>query len=150
MFCPYCGKEINDNADICLGCGRNVKNIKKPVCDNERASAGWWWLGFFFPLVGFILWLVWSSSMPLRAKKTGDFGNYDKITIALICFFLGSFGVHNFMLGENKKGIAKLITLFVIGPITCGIGEIALGVLVLVEFIKILTNKYVVDPNKII
>ena len=54
------------------------------------------------------------------------------------------------MLGENKKGIAKLITLFVIGPITCGIGEIALGVLVLVEFIKILTNKYVVDPNKII
>lgn len=89
MFCPYCGKEINDNADICLGCGRNVKNIKKPVCDNERASAGWWWLGFFFPLVGFILWLVWSSSMPLRAKKTGWgalVGVIVSVALSIICF----------------------------------------------------------------
>ncbi len=70
MFCPYCGKEINDKADICLGCGRSVKNIKKPV-EQDSNSFGWWWLGFFFPFIGFILWLVWTGNTPLRAKRVG-------------------------------------------------------------------------------
>lgn len=67
MFCPYCGKEIGDMADVCLGCGREVKN--KPQQDS--ASVGWWWLGFFFPMIGFILWCVWTGSTPTRAKRTG-------------------------------------------------------------------------------
>ena len=28
-------------------------------------------LGFFFPLVGLILWLVWMNSSPLKAKSCG-------------------------------------------------------------------------------
>lgn len=65
-------------------------------------------------------------------------GNYSKTTIALVCFFLGGFGIHNFMLGETKKGIVRIVfSLFF------GLGYI----LALVDFIKILANVYVIDPN---
>lgn len=70
MFCPYCGKEINDNADVCLGCGRSVSNFKKSG-NNDSNSVGWWFLGFFIPIVGLVLWLVWSGNTPKRAKRAG-------------------------------------------------------------------------------
>ena len=60
MFCPYCGKEIDNIADVCLGCGRSVKKIKNSA-QQDSSSVGWWWLGFFFPLIGFILWCVWTG-----------------------------------------------------------------------------------------
>ena len=65
----------------------------------------------------------------------------DKLTMALICFFLGGLGIHNFMLGETKKGIIKVALLC-----CCGIGYI----LAIYDFIKILTDSYVVEPDKFI
>lgn len=38
---------------------------------NEGGTAGWGVLGFFFPLVGFILWLVWKDEHPARSKSAG-------------------------------------------------------------------------------
>lgn len=70
MFCPHCGKEILNNADICLGCGRSVRHITKPA-QQDSNSVGWWWLGFFFPLIGLILWLIWTGNTPLRARRAG-------------------------------------------------------------------------------
>lgn len=40
-FCRYCGKEIDDNAEICLGCGckvesNNSKNTPKPLTEAEK------------------------------------------------------------------------------------------------------------------
>lgn len=37
----------------------------------EDGTAGWGVLGFFFPLVGFILWLVWKDDHPARSKSAG-------------------------------------------------------------------------------
>jgi predicted amidophosphoribosyltransferase len=61
-----------------------------------------------------------------------------KTFIALICFFLGAFGVHNFMLGETKKGIMKIFL-----TLACGIGEI----LALIDFVKILIGTYTVKAG---
>lgn len=36
---------------------------------DDRRSVGFGVLGFFIPLVGFILWLVWRDSMPQRARS---------------------------------------------------------------------------------
>lgn len=70
MFCPNCGKEIMPGADICFGCGIMIdKILKAPI--QRRVSAGWWWLGFFFPVIGLILWACLSSSEPEKAKKCG-------------------------------------------------------------------------------
>ena len=44
---------------------------QKPVDPSDAPSTGFGVLGFLFPLVGFILWLVWKDTMPQRAKSTG-------------------------------------------------------------------------------
>ncbi len=66
MFCSHCGKQIPDNAYICVGCGNKVQ---KEI--NDYASAGWWWLGFLIPMAGFIIWACLSDSSPNKAKKAG-------------------------------------------------------------------------------
>jgi TM2 domain-containing membrane protein YozV len=77
-----------------------------------------------------------------NAKKAEPYlAGQDKMTMALIAFFLGGLGIHNFMMGETKKGIVKIIASF-----CCYLG----GVLALIDLIKICTDKYEVDPEKFI
>ncbi len=39
--------------------------------EQKKGNAGWAVLGFFFPLVGLILWLVWKDSNPENSKMAG-------------------------------------------------------------------------------
>lgn len=39
--------------------------------NKEQGNSGWAVLGFFFPLVGFILWLVWNNTNPGDARMAG-------------------------------------------------------------------------------
>lgn len=50
----------------------------------------------------------------------------NKTTAALLAFFLGSIGVHNFYLGEKQKGIIHIV-LAVIGWVLYGIGIAQMG-----------------------
>lgn len=70
MFCKNCGKEIDDNAFVCLGCGAKVQDDTQPVKESNNA-VGWGILGFFFPLVGLILCIVWNSSKPDASRASG-------------------------------------------------------------------------------
>ena len=67
MYCRHCGKEISDLASICVGCGNPVAPSKK--YEEEHAGAGWWWLGFLIPILGFILWVVYTGDQEQKAKK---------------------------------------------------------------------------------
>lgn len=83
-----------------------------------------------------------AAAIAPKATGTDEYlGGKDKVTMAILCFFLGGLGVHNFMMGETKKGIFKIAA-------TCcfGIGCI----FALIDFIKILTDKYEVAPDKLI
>ena len=73
MYCKKCGKEINDNAVICPSCGCATDKYEQKNFKNESDSsgAGWAVLGFLFPLIGLILYLVWKEELPLRAKSIG-------------------------------------------------------------------------------
>ena len=124
MFCKNCGEQMNDNQAICLKCG--VKTGQgSAFCANcgKEVAAG----------------AEVCLNCGVAVKKAGDYGKYDKIVIALVCFFLGGLGIHNFMLGETKKGVVKIVL-----SCLCGIG----GILALIDFIKILLDKYEVNPEK--
>lgn len=51
----------------------NVQNATSTQAQSakEGGTAGWGVLGFFFPLVGFILWLVWKDDRPARSRSAG-------------------------------------------------------------------------------
>lgn len=68
MFCPKCGKEIHDEAVICVNCGCSIDN--KPAVNDER-SIGLCILSFLIPLFGIIYWPVMHSKAPNRAKACG-------------------------------------------------------------------------------
>jgi TM2 domain-containing membrane protein YozV len=126
MFCKNCGKEMNDNQAICLSCGVKTgdgtsfcQNCGNPVAPGAEVCL--------------------SCGVAVKNAVNSQYLNgKDKITVALICFFLGGLGIHNFMLGETKKGIVKIVA-----SLCVGLG----GILALIDFIKILCDKYVVDQN---
>ena len=131
MFCKNCGEQINENQAICVKCGVKVGdgNSFCPNCGNATAPEAE---------------VCLSCGVALKkaeAEKTAPLAGKDKIVIILVCLFLGGWGIHNFMMGETKKGIARII-----GTFLCGIG----GILALIDLIKILMDKYVVDPTKLI
>lgn len=131
MFCKNCGEAMNDNQAICIKCGVETgkgnafcANCGKPVEPNADVCL--------------------NCGVAIKDEKSNgkyDVNGKDKVMMALLCFFLGGIGIHNFVLGENKKGIFRIIMSFV-----CGIG----GIIALIDFVKILMGKYEVDPTKLI
>ena len=51
--------------------GFNYDQYKQDHGENEQVSKGWGVLGFFFPFVGLILYLVWYDNHRKRAKVAG-------------------------------------------------------------------------------
>ncbi len=68
-FCSHCGAQIDDNAVVCVKCGCSV--AQKDTNPQDAPSIGFAILAFFFPLIGFILYLVWKDSLPRRAGSVG-------------------------------------------------------------------------------
>ncbi|MBO4711105.1 TM2 domain-containing protein [bacterium] len=112
MFCKYCGAEISDQTVICPKCGGELKSDS---VNNDVAA---------------------------NNNTINKFGNYDKTTIIIVCLFVGGLGVHNFMMGETKKGLFRLLATI----LGCGLG----GIFALIDLIKLISDKYDVDPEKII
>lgn len=129
MYCKNCGEAMNDNQAICLKCGvktgdgnKFCYNCGNPVAENAEVCLN-------------------CGVAVKKDNNSNRFNGQDKLVMILVCLFLGAFGIHNFMMGETKKGIFKIIMTFV-----CGIGEI----LALIDLIKICLDTYVVDPNKLV
>ena len=132
MYCKNCGELMNDNQAICVKCGVKVgegnqfcANCGKPIDPNAAVCMN----------CGVAVKKASSSGLE------GELGGQSKITMAIICFFLGGLGIHNFMMGETKKGILRIVL-----SLCFGLGYI----LALIDFVKILTDKYVIDPNALI
>lgn len=78
------------------------KNVNK---ETDSSSLGWAVLGFFIPLVGLILYLVWKDELPLRAKSVGKGALVSVIVNVVIgllwgiligigaCAYMGSYAV---------------------------------------------------------
>jgi len=71
-------------------------------------------------------------------------GKHSKGTLALVCFFLGSLGIHRFMVGKTGSAIAMLL-------LTCTFfGLIVSGIWMTVDFFMILTGSFTdKDGNRI-
>ena len=68
-YCTYCGMILEANDVFCKRCGKRCDFAVANVQDT--GSAGWGVLGFFFPLVGLILYLVWRQTQPKNAQSAG-------------------------------------------------------------------------------
>ena len=128
MYCKNCGAPLNDNQAICVKCGVAVGN-GDAYCPNCGQPVN--------PGAEFCT----SCGVSLKKGKAANgkgIPENEKVKYALICFFLGGIGIHNFMLGETKKAITRIVA-----SLCFGLGWI----LALVDFVKILTGSYEINPD---
>lgn len=83
-FCKNCGKEIDDNAVVCLNCGSSQQQVPEVV---DNGGFGWGVLGCCIPLVGLILFLVWKDTKPKTAKAAG-IGALVSVIISVVWYIL--------------------------------------------------------------
>ena len=91
MYCSHCGKEVNDEAVVCIHCGCAIAQNKSRNLNQitDEPSTGFAVLGFFIPLVGLILYLVYKDTTPLRAKSAGKGAIWGFCSAIAIPFILG-------------------------------------------------------------
>jgi len=83
-FCGACGAELSSANAFCIVCGSRLadqsassgqmpQRMGNPAASGQyepdAPSGGFTALGFFFPVIGLILYLVWRETLPLRARS---------------------------------------------------------------------------------
>lgn len=123
MFCKNCGNPIDPQAAICVKCGF-AKGTGANFCHNcgQATQPG----ASICTSCGFAL-------------NTFNGEQKSKLVAALLAFFVGSIGIHDFYLGYTKNGIIKIILTF-----CTGIGG---GIWALVDLIRLLTGSLHTDAN---
>lgn len=97
MYCKNCGKEINENAAICVECGF-AKGTGNSYCYNCGAE------------VTPGAQVCMKCGFSLNDAKSGNTdAQKSKLTAGLLGIFLGGLGVHNFYLGYTGKAIAQIV-----------------------------------------
>ncbi len=91
MYCRNCGKEIDDLAVVCVNCGYSTTFAKQKSNPDDKPSKLFAVLGFFLPIVGLVLYLVYNDKEPKKAKSAGKgaiAGVITGIVIAIIVSIL--------------------------------------------------------------
>ena len=106
MFCRNCGKEVAEQAVMCLSCGvpprQGVKFCQS--CGNKTEPSA-------------VVCTKCGEQLAVGPARGSD---KSKLAAGLLGIFLGGFGIHRFYLGYIGLGIAQIaVTL-----ITCGIGAL--------------------------
>lgn len=89
MRCKNCGRTVDDTSSYCNNCGTRIDN--KPNVSGASSSFGFAILGFFIPIVGLILFLVYEGKKTKRAKSAGKgalIGFITKIVLSIILVIL--------------------------------------------------------------
>ena len=91
MYCKYCGRIIDDDSKFCVNCGNNMNNDGTGTHPVDAPNKGFAILGFFVPIIGLILYLVYERKQPKRAKSAGKgalIGFITKIVVDIVIVIL--------------------------------------------------------------
>lgn len=119
MYCSRCGEYQNGNEAYCQNCGAQL-SVGQGNTPDDRSSPGFAALGFFFPLVGLILFAVFDSKQPRRAKSAGKgalIGFIVNVVLTILFTVIYTTGVLNII--QNTTGVdSSQIADFVAGEST--------------------------------
>lgn len=91
MYCKNCGRTVDDTSSYCNNCGARIDNKPNADVSEDSSSMGFAILGFFIPIIGLILFLIYEGKKPKRAKSVGKgalIGFITKIVLTIILVIL--------------------------------------------------------------
>lgn len=91
MYCKNCGRTVDDTSSYCNNCGARIDNKPNADASEDSLSLGFAIFGFFIPIVGLILFLIYEEKKPKRAKsavKGALIGFITEIVLAIILVIL--------------------------------------------------------------
>lgn len=91
MYCKNCGRTVDDTSSYCNNCGARIDNKPNADVSEDNSNLGFAILGFFIPIVGLILFLIYEEKKPKRAKSAGKgalIGFITKIVLTIIIVIL--------------------------------------------------------------
>lgn len=97
-YCYNCGKEVLDEAVVCVGCGVSLKNKTNTDSETNADNVIYLLIGLFVPVVGLILWLIWRDEYPNRAHNCGKGALISVIASAVISSIVLIFSFAGMML----------------------------------------------------
>ena len=136
MYCRNCGNEMHDEAIVCVKCG--VPTGKgDSYCSNCGAQT--------HP-DAVICVSCGKQIIDETVNAEPEVSQKSKLAAGLLGIFLGTFGVHNFYLGNTKKAVIQLL-LGTIGAFICGIGTAVASIWGVIEGILILCDSTATDSE---
>ena len=139
MFCKNCGKEVANNAAVCLSCGV-ATGQGNSFCPNCGAPTN--------PNAAICTACGVAIARPVPAGEQKS-----KIVAGLLGIFLGQLGIHNFYLGYTGKAVTQLVCTIIGYLLMCvAIGAFVVmgrGIWGLIEGIMILAGKINTDAKGI-
>lgn len=96
MFCRHCGQQLDNQAVVCIRCGRTPQN-------------GIYYCWYCGAASNPIAQVCTNCGVALQNQTQGQYGSKSKLTAGLLAIFVGGFGIHNFYLGFTNKAIIQLI-----------------------------------------
>lgn len=130
MYCKNCGNQVAPDAAVCLNCGV-ATGAGTNFCHNCGAQT----------MQGAAV--CTNCGVALGNAPINNVQGKSKLAAGLLGILLGSFGVHNFYLGNTGKAVAQLL----ITLLTCGAGSVISGIWGLVEGIMILAGSINTDAK---
>ncbi|MBQ3816697.1 MAG: zinc-ribbon domain-containing protein [Clostridia bacterium] len=116
MYCKNCGRILEEGSLFCNNCGTKL-DANRNVSE-DSSSFGFAILGFFIPLVGLILFLIYEGKKPKRAKSAGKgalIGFITKIVLSIILVVLYiafSASLFSNILNETESNIPIIGSVF--------------------------------------
>jgi len=124
MNCKNCGASVRPGTTRCVKCGSLVEWPQQPQTAPPPPQ---------------VVYVPQQQAYPTQAPVQQPIAMgppKSKVAAALLAFFLGCLGIHNFYLGYTGRGLAQLL----ITVLTLGYGVIVTGIWAFIEFILILTG----------
>ncbi|MBR2213990.1 MAG: TM2 domain-containing protein [Eubacterium sp.] len=146
MFCTNCGEQMQDGQAVCTKCGF-AKDTGNKYCGNCGAEIQP--QQAVCTQCGCVVNEAKKQAEANKASAGDQVGGQDKIVVILVAIFIGTLGIHNFIMGETKKGVFKLV-MSLVGGWFCGLGVLVSLILTIMDIVKIASGTYVVDPDKLI
>lgn len=128
--CNFCGQAVRQSDNYCPACGNMLEdNSATQANDAHHDEGGNCQCGC-------------GCQGTCHCGNDGyySFNSHSRVVAALLAFFFGWLGLHNFYLGFYTRAVCQLVISLIVGALSCGLASLAVGIWAFIEGVLYLAS----------